>query len=320
VIEVPRLQFFNYSIPNNDPYAEDYAFKLTLIDVETNNDAKWRHSYADAYDNEIQYIDGHMTTDMNGHIFYRDIDGNMSQLYWVDNIQDYNKTTFSFDLDHKIMSTSKIQVNELDDVFYIGEDNSLHFYHWNGNQWNHNYTNDYQNIKLSGSFYVTQNSHVHFRRSSSNSTLDGNLDHYYWDGTQYIYSNKVNLSYNHKVALESPFIVNSRNDVFYKANSGTLQYFHWDGNSWVHNILNNNLIHVFNQYVDGNIFSYEDKSVYRMPSGYLGLIYWNNTLQDYSFILLPNSNAAFKASLTTDIAVTTNDEIFYKGEDGMMHY
>ncbi len=320
VIKVPKLQFFTYSDQTiGEPFAEDYGFKLTLMDLEGNDDNKWRHSYADAYNNEEHFVDGEFTSDMNGHIFYRDNNGNMSQFYWLDKFQDYDKTTLSFENSHKIKQTSKIQVNEQDHVFYIGEDNSLHFYNWNGNTWSHNFMNDYLNVKLTGNFNVTQNSHIHFRRSSTNSTLDGNLDHYYWDGTQYQFVNKTSLPNNYKVAIESPIMVNSRNDVFYKNVSGELQYFHWNGSIWVHKILHG-VVALSKQYVDGEINTFEDKIVYRMPSGYLGLIYWNATVQDYRYVNLPSTKISFVADENTDIAITSNDEIFYKGKDGLMHY
>ncbi len=270
-------------------------------------------------------VNGSITINLaNDQIFYRSNSGLMrSFIPDGDGWELVNFAPISPSLNQRVAEGSPIRLNSEGDVFYIGRDNKLQYYFFDGNQWNHDWVDGEENDRfVDGDFTINTlngNDQIFYRSPG------GQIRHFFPSGNnQFIFGalNNWNQSPSQRIHPDSPIKVNSKGQVFYIGTDNRMQFYYWMSGGWNHGWLSGEFS---NHFVDGdftiNTLNGNDQIYYRNDAGFMRH-YFPVDNHDFIHGALNHWSQPFvhRVRSVSSLITNTRGDIFYIGVDRKLQY
>ncbi len=293
-----------------------------------NSSTGWIHDYTGGLSGNYQVGNSIVINTVNNddQIFYDGSDGFMHHFYrngavWLHDGLVSNWA--SQPAVYKVAAGGPIAVNSKGEVFYKGRDGSLQHYSWNGT-WAHYYTGGNSTYQVGGNIsinLVNGDDQIFYHGS------DNLMHHFYRNGTSWVHDglvpNYLTQPAAYQLAAGSPIAVNSIGEVFYKGQDGRMQHYYWNG-TWAHDYTGG---YGGNYQVSGNVsinlMNGDNQIYYPGPDGYMYHFYRSggSWINDGLVLNWWNQPVNYKVSEGSPIKITSDGQVFYRGQDGrMQHY
>lgn len=219
-----------------------------------------------------------------------------------------------------------IAVGEGNQVFYRGEDNKMQVYYFNTNtnNWVHDWVRGWNipNYELIAGDVVVGSGNQLFYRGT-----DGKIHTYYWSGGTWHHNwlTGPNSPSNENVsAVPGSIAVGNGNQVFYRGTDNKMHVYYWTPSGWQHVWIVSGAPSWQN--VAGDIVVGTDNNqnqvYYRGTDGKMQVYYFDFSSNQWLHGWIANNwgpSSENVSSIPGSVTVSSNNQIFYRGTDDLVH-